>query len=135
MIDRELKRTLGQMMHGVQVVGAAHDGVVRAYCSHWVSQVSFEEPIVLASVSLVVMPVLAGAQRRTGLELRSASAVSDAKQTLLCAYLSGVLLVGLALNSTLDWSWADPIAALVIAGVAVREGREAWRGEHCGCGG
>ena len=91
--------------------------------------------IVLAAVSLVVMPVLAGAQRRTGLELRSASAVSDAKQTLLCAYLSGVLLVGLALNSTLGWSWADPIAALVIAGVAVREGREAWRGEHCGCQG
>lgn len=87
--------------------------------------------IVLASVSLVVMPVLAGAKRRTGLELRSASAVSDAKQTLLCAYLSGVLLVGLALHSTLGWSWADPIAALVIAGVAVREGREAWRGEHC----
>ena len=51
MIDREIKRTLGQMMHGVQVVGAAHDGVVRAYCSHWVVQVSFEEPIVLASVS------------------------------------------------------------------------------------
>jgi len=50
-IDRELKRTLGQMMHGVQVVGAAHDGLVRAYCSHWVSQVSFTEPIVLASVS------------------------------------------------------------------------------------
>ena len=91
--------------------------------------------IVLAAVSLVVMPVLAGAQRRTGLELRSASAVSNAKQTLLCAYLSGVLLVGLALNSTLGWSWADPIAALVIAGVAVREGREAWRGEHCGCQG
>ncbi len=51
MIDRELKRTLGQMMHGVQVVGAAHDGVVRAYCSHWVVQVSFDEPVVLASVS------------------------------------------------------------------------------------
>ena len=51
MIDRDLKRTLGQMMHGVQVVGAAHDGVVRAYSSHWVSQVSFEEPIVMASVS------------------------------------------------------------------------------------
>ncbi len=51
MIDRELKRTLGQMMHGVQVVGAADDGVVRAYCSHWVVQVSFAEPIVLASVS------------------------------------------------------------------------------------
>jgi flavin reductase (DIM6/NTAB) family NADH-FMN oxidoreductase RutF len=50
-IDQTLKRSLGQMIHGVQVVGAAHDGVVRAYCSHWVSQVSFEEPIVMASVS------------------------------------------------------------------------------------
>lgn len=51
MIDQTLKRSLGQMMHGVQVVGAHHDGVSRAYCSHWVSQVSFEEPIVMASVS------------------------------------------------------------------------------------
>jgi flavin reductase (DIM6/NTAB) family NADH-FMN oxidoreductase RutF len=51
MIDPTLKRSLGQMMHGVQVVGAHHDGVARAYCSHWVSQVSFEEPIVMASVS------------------------------------------------------------------------------------
>lgn len=51
MIDRDIKRCLGQMMKGVQVVGATHDGVVRAYCSHWVCQISFEEPIVLASVS------------------------------------------------------------------------------------
>ena len=51
MIDRDLKRALGQMVKGVQIVGAAHDGVVRAYTSHWVSQVSFEEPIVMASVS------------------------------------------------------------------------------------
>jgi len=51
MIDQTLKRSLGQMMHGVQVVGAHHDGVSRAYCSHWVTQVSFEEPIVMASVS------------------------------------------------------------------------------------
>ena len=51
MIDQTLKRSLGQMMHGVQVVGAHHDGVSRAYCSHWVSQVSFEEPILMASVS------------------------------------------------------------------------------------
>lgn len=50
-IDRDLKRSLGQMMKGVQVVGAAHDGVVRAYCSHWVCQVSFDEPILVASVS------------------------------------------------------------------------------------
>lgn len=89
--------------------------------------------IVLAAVSVVVMPLLSGAQRRTGRELGSASAVADSKQTLLCAYLSGVLLLGLVLNSALGWSWADPVAALVIAAVAVREGREAWRGEHCRC--
>ena len=87
--------------------------------------------IVLAAVSLVVMPVLSAAQRRTGRELGSASAVADSKQTLLCTYLSGVLLLGLALNALLGWYWADPLAALVIAAVAVREGRETWRGDHC----
>jgi divalent metal cation (Fe/Co/Zn/Cd) transporter len=87
--------------------------------------------IVLAAVSLVVMPVLSYAQRRAGRELGSASAVADSKQTLLCTYLSGVLLVGLLLNSVFDWSWADPVVALVIAAVAVKEGRDAWRGQHC----
>ncbi|GAA2897004.1 cation transporter [Pseudonocardia halophobica] len=87
--------------------------------------------IVLAALSLVVMPLLSAAQRRAGRELGSASAVADSKQTLLCTYLSGVLLAGLLLNSLLGWSWADPIAALVIAAVAVREGREAWKGRHC----
>jgi divalent metal cation (Fe/Co/Zn/Cd) transporter len=87
--------------------------------------------IVLAAVSLLVMPGLSYAQRRAGRELRSASAVADSKQTLLCTYLSGVLLVGLLLNSLFGWSWADPVVALVIAAVAVKEGREAWRGDHC----
>lgn len=87
--------------------------------------------IVLASVSLLVMPGLSYAQRRAGRELGSASAVADSKQTLLCAYLSGVLLVGLLLNSLFGWYWADPAVALVIAVVAVKEGREAWRGDHC----
>lgn len=87
--------------------------------------------IALAAVSLVVMPVLSLAQRRTGRELGSRSAVADSKQTLLCTYLSAVLLAGLLLNSLFGWSWADPVAALVIAGVAVREGREAWRGDGC----
>jgi divalent metal cation (Fe/Co/Zn/Cd) transporter len=87
--------------------------------------------LVLAAVSLAVMPFLSYAQRRAGRELGSASAVADSKQTLLCTYLSGVLLVGLALNSLFGWSWADPIAALVIAGVALKEGREAWRGDSC----
>ena len=87
--------------------------------------------LVLAAVSLAIMPVLSYAQRRAGRELGSASAVADSKQTLLCTYLSAVLLVGLALNSLFGWSWADPIAALAIAAVAVKEGREAWRGDAC----
>jgi hypothetical protein len=87
--------------------------------------------IILPAVSLAVMPFLSWAQRRAGRELGSRSAVADSKQTLLCTYLSGVLLVGLLLNSTLGWSWADPIAALIIATVAVKEGREAWRGDSC----
>ncbi|WP_301150305.1 cation transporter [Mycobacterium simiae] len=87
--------------------------------------------IVLATVSLVVMPLLSLAQRRAGRELGSASAVADSNQTLLCTYLSGVLLVGLLLNAWFGWSWADPVVALVIAAVAVKEGRTAWRGEHC----
>ncbi len=87
--------------------------------------------LVLAALSLAIMPGLSYAQRRAGRELGSASAVADSKQTLLCTYLSAVLLVGLALNSLLGWSWADPIAALVIAAVAVKEGREAWHGDTC----
>ncbi|MFD5908024.1 cation diffusion facilitator family transporter [Streptomyces massasporeus] len=87
--------------------------------------------IVLAALSLAVMPFLSAAQRRAGRELGSASAVADSKQTLLCTYLSAVLLVGLVLNATLGWSWADPIAALVIAVIAIKEGRDAWQGKGC----
>lgn len=89
--------------------------------------------IVLASVSVVVMPFLSWAQRRTGRELHSGSVVADSTQTLLCTYLSAVLLVGLLINQFLGWTWADPVAGLVIAAVAAREGVEAWRGENCGC--
>lgn len=74
---------------------------------------------------------LSAAQRRAGQELGSASAVADSNQTLLCTYLSAVLLLGLVANAALGWSWADPIVALVIAGVAVKEGRDAWRGDGC----
>ena len=87
--------------------------------------------ITLAAVSLAIMPVLSWAQRRAGRELGSLSAVADSKQTLLCTYLSAVLLVGLLLNSLFGWSWADPIAALVIAAIAVKEGINAWQGETC----
>ncbi|TVX95122.1 cobalt transporter [Mycolicibacterium porcinum] len=85
----------------------------------------------LTAASLIIMPVLSWAQRRAGRELGSRSAVADSKQTLLCTYLSGVVLAGLVVNSLFGWGWADSIAALVLAGVAVREGREAWRGQTC----
>lgn len=87
--------------------------------------------IVLAAVSVVVMPFASWIERRTGEELGSASAVADSKQTLVCSYLSGAVLVGLVLNAWLGWAWADAVAALVIAGFAVREGLEAWRGDAC----
>lgn len=87
--------------------------------------------IVLAAVSVAVMPFLSVVLRRTGRQLGSASAVADSKQTLLCTYMSAVLLVGLVANSLLGWSWADPIAALVIAVIAVKEGHSAWRGDGC----
>jgi divalent metal cation (Fe/Co/Zn/Cd) transporter len=87
--------------------------------------------IVLAAVSLAVMPFLSWFERRTGRELGSASAIADSKQTLICSYLSAALLMGLVLNSLLGWAWADSIAALVIAAFAIREGLEAWKGESC----
>jgi divalent metal cation (Fe/Co/Zn/Cd) transporter len=85
----------------------------------------------LAAVSVVVMPFLSLAQRRAGRELGSASAVADSKQTMLCTYLSAAVLVGLVLDAALGWWWADPVAALVLAVLAVREGRAAWRGDLC----
>ncbi|MCI2237132.1 cation transporter [Paenibacillus sp. TRM 82003] len=87
--------------------------------------------LVLAALSLLVMPLLSYAQRRAGRELGSATAVADSQQTLLCTYLSAVLLIGLGLNALFGLSWADPVAGLVIAGTAVREGLRAWRGEGC----
>lgn len=87
--------------------------------------------ISLAAASLIIMPVLSLAQRRTGKALGSNAVVADSTQTLLCTYLSAVLLAGLVLNATLGLSWADPIAGLFIAAVAVKEGREGWRGDGC----
>lgn len=87
--------------------------------------------IAIASVSLLVMPLLARAKRRTAAAMGNATLKADAAETLLCTYLSAILLVGLALNAVLSWWWADSVAALGIAYLAVREGREAWRGEDC----
>lgn len=87
--------------------------------------------IIIASLSVLIMPFVALFQRRTGNELGSHSVIADSKQTLLCTYISVVLLIGLGLNALFGWWWADAIAALIIAGIAVREGIEAWRGDVC----
>lgn len=85
----------------------------------------------LAVASLLIMPLLSRAQRRTGRALHSNAVVADGTQTMLCAWLSAALLVGLLLNAMLGWSWADPVVGLVIAVVAAREGVQAWRGRGC----
>lgn len=83
----------------------------------------------IAIASLIVMPALAWFEFRTGRELVSRSVQADAKQLLLCVYLSGTVLIGLVLNGLRGWAWADSVAALVVAVLAIREGVEAWRGE------
>ena len=85
----------------------------------------------LAALSILIMPTVSYLERRAGRELGSATAIADSRQTLICAYLSVALLIGLGLNAWLGWWWADPLAALFIAGFAVREGREAWNGDGC----
>jgi divalent metal cation (Fe/Co/Zn/Cd) transporter len=85
----------------------------------------------LAAITLVTMPPLAIAKGRIGEKLGSSATKSEGQQNMLCAYLSAALLVGLGANALFGLWWADPVTALVIAGVAVKEGRESWRGESC----
>jgi divalent metal cation (Fe/Co/Zn/Cd) transporter len=85
----------------------------------------------LALITLVTMPPLARAKAKVARGLGSAATKAEGRQNMLCAYLSAGLVIGLGANALLGWWWADPAVALLIAGVAVREGREAWRGEVC----
>ncbi|MBZ5509504.1 MAG: cation transporter [Acidobacteriia bacterium] len=87
--------------------------------------------IILAAISLVVMPLLSRAKRRVGNELKSAAMKADAKQTEFCTYLSAILLGGLVLNSTLGIWWADPVAALIMVPIIAKEGYEGLQGKAC----
>jgi divalent metal cation (Fe/Co/Zn/Cd) transporter len=87
--------------------------------------------IALAASSLVVMPLLGRAKQRIGARLGSSATASEGKQNLLCAYLAGALLVGLLGNALVGAWWLDPVVGLLIAALAVSEGREAWRGDAC----
>ena len=87
----------------------------------------------LATFTAPTMPLLARAKQHVGHALESSATVGEAEQNMICAYLSVALLIGLGLNAAFGWWWADPAAALVIAGVATREGVESWRGKYCEC--
>jgi divalent metal cation (Fe/Co/Zn/Cd) transporter len=89
--------------------------------------------VVLAAVTLVAMPPLAAAKRRVGAALGSSATTSESRQTMLCAYLSAALLVGLLANALFGWWWADPAVALLIAAAALTEARDAWQGKSCNC--
>ena len=102
------------------LLGSHHPGV------SWVG-------IGLAAVTAPTMPLLAREKRRVGRKLNSSATVSEASQNMICAYLSIALLVGLLANALAGWWWADPVAALVIAAVAAKEGRDTWRGKSCDC--
>lgn len=124
--ERATVRTIGIAFFGL----AAYVTVDAVLALTGVQQVEHSPVgIGIAALSLLVMPALAWFEFRTGRELDSRSVRADAKQLLLCSYLSGTVLVGLLLNSLFGWAWADSIAALVVAVLAIREGVEAWRGD------
>jgi len=89
--------------------------------------------IVVAAAAVIVMPVLARAKTRVALGMRSGALHAEAQQTMLCTYLSAILLGGLILNATLGWWWADPLAALAMVPIIAREGWDAFRGRQCAC--
>jgi len=87
--------------------------------------------IILASASLIVMPLLVRAKRKVARGIKSGALMADSKQTELCTYLSAILLAGLLLNALVGWWWADPVAALIMVPIIVKEGIEGLRGENC----
>lgn len=89
--------------------------------------------VILAFLSVVIMPWIARAKRNVGFHLNSGAMVADSRQTQLCAYLSFILLAGVGLNAALGWWWADPVAALAMVPIIFKEGRDAVTGKSCGC--
>jgi divalent metal cation (Fe/Co/Zn/Cd) transporter len=128
------ERRAQQLIAGSFVVLAGYVGVeaVRDLAGGHHPQASWVG-VALSVVTLATMPPLAAAKRRVGERLGSPATTSESRQTMLCAYLSAGLLAGLLANALAGWWWADPIVALGIGAVALREARDAWRGDACGC--
>jgi len=130
--DAERERRAQQLIAASFFLIAAYVGVeaVRNLLGQEIPAASWVG-IGLAAVTTVTMPLLANAKARVGNHLGSSATKSEGRQNMLCAYLSVALLVGLGANAILGWWWADPLTALAIAGVAVKEGWESWRGDAC----
>ena len=140
-VDADVHRREPNEKRALKVVGACFLGLA-AYITYESARdlLSRRPPehsvpgIVLACVSLIVMPLLSRAKRRVGHALGSAAMHADAKQTEFCTYLSAILLVGLLLNAFFGWWWADPAAALIMVPIIVKEGIEGLQGKACADG-
>ena len=123
--ERASHRVIGALFMVLAIYVAVDAGTAL-----WNREAPGESPIgiVLATASVLVMPLLARAKRRVGIALGSRALTAEASQTALCTWLSAILLVGLGLNAWLGWWWADPVAALAMLPIIVREGVEGLRG-------
>jgi divalent metal cation (Fe/Co/Zn/Cd) transporter len=136
--ERDEARRERAERRALKLVGVCFLALAAYVLSEAASSLARREPpeasavgIVIAALSLVVMPLLARAKRRVAAGLSSRALAADSRQTDICAYLSAILLAGLALNALFGWWWADPAAALLMTPVIAREGFEALRGETC----
>jgi divalent metal cation (Fe/Co/Zn/Cd) transporter len=127
-LERRAGRIAGGLLLGLAVYIVVDAG--RRLLGYGAEARESELGIVLTAISLVVMPLLGWAKLRTAAALGSGALRADAYETITCSWLSLTTLMGLILNAVLGWWWADPLAALVIVPLAVREGLEGWRGEH-----
>lgn len=129
----EGREELALRLVGLSFLALAAYVAFDAVKSLWLAEAPTESyvGIVLAALSLIVMPLLARAKRRVAADLSSRALEADSRQTDICAYLSAILLAGLVLNALYGWWWADPLAALVMVPIIVKEGIEALRGETC----
>lgn len=134
-VSRERAERIALKIIGVSFLALAVYVAVDAAHSLWTREAPSESipGIVIAALSLIVMPVLARAKRGVAKTLNSNALHADSRQTDLCAYLSAILLGGLVLNAWQGWWWADPVAGLIMVPIISREGVQALRGEACGC--
>lgn len=133
LVSREHRERLALRLIGVCFLALAAYVAFDAVKSLWLRELPAATylGIAIAALAMVVMPLLGRAKRKIAVNLNSAAMHADARQTDLCAYLSGILLAGLGLNALLGWWWADPVAALIMVPIIAREGVGALRGETC----